>query len=238
MKIYDFIKKNNLEKMSQTEKAKFLCYYLYKEKNLMLFSISNIQESFIDAGYSVPNPTRLKMSITKGSNKFLKSDFSFVPAVLQKLDNEIGSQWLDFDTIESHSELLDENKFCKKRPLLIRLVKQINCSYCNNCYDACAVLMRRLLEISLIFAYQKLCIEGEIKSNDGNYLPLEKIVKNAITNSILNMSRLRYDLNNMREIGNFSAHSITYLASKKDIDDIKLKYRAILEELYNKSDIL
>jgi hypothetical protein len=39
-------------------------------------------------------------------------------------------------------------------------------------------------------------------------------------------------------IGNFSAHNITYTAGKKDIDDIKLHYRVMLEELYNKAGLI
>ena len=67
---------------------------------------------------------------------------------------------------------------------------------------------------------------------------LEQIVKVAQCNTTLNLSRnkLKYDL--FRQIGNFSAHSITYIASVKDIDDIKIDYRVMLEELYNKSGII
>lgn len=39
-------------------------------------------------------------------------------------------------------------------------------------------------------------------------------------------------------IGNFSAHNITYTAGKKDIDDIKLNYRVMLEELYSKAGLM
>ena len=39
-------------------------------------------------------------------------------------------------------------------------------------------------------------------------------------------------------IGNFSAHSITYTAGKIDIDNIKLNYRVMLEELYNKAGLI
>lgn len=238
MKIYNFLEKNNLNALSQPEKAKLLCYFLYKEKQIEKFKMIDIQNIFIEAGYSVPNASRLKISITTGKNKFFKADLSFIPAVLQKLDNEIGQQWQDFATIESHNELLDEDKFCNKRSFLTKLIKQINSSYSHNCYDACAVLMRRLLEVTLILSYQNLGIDNEIKTNDGSYLMLEKIVKDAKNNSMLKLSRLKNDLDNIREFGNFSAHSITYLATKKDIDDIKLKYRAILEELYNKSGLL
>jgi len=155
------------------------------------------------------------------------------------LDKNYGNIWNDTDKIESSSELLDENKFCGKRGFLTRLIKQINACYKHNCYDACAVLMRRLFEVVLVLSFQHNKIDNLIKdtSNVG-YLMLEQIVKVAQCNTTLNLSRnkLKYDL--FRQIGNFSAHSITYIASVKDIDDIKIDYRVMLEELYNKSGII
>lgn len=70
------------------------------------------------------------------------------------------------------------------------------------------------------------------------YVMLESIVKNAKNNVILKLSRIKKEFDNFRKIGNFSAHSITYIAAKKDIDDIKLDYRVMLEELYNKSGLI
>jgi hypothetical protein len=196
-------------------------------------------------GYNAPNVSRLKEKLLKGNEKvFLpvkgsKSGYEFIPALLQVLEKEYNSVWNDTETIESDSELIDETKFCGKRNYLTRLIQQINSSYKNNCYDACAVLMRRLFEVSLILAYQNLKIEDAIKFPDGRYIMLEGIVNNAKGNGTLNLpSRIRNDLDTFREVGNLSAHNVTYTAGKKDIDDIKLKYRVMLEELYNKAGLI
>ncbi len=94
-------------------------------------------------------------------------------------------------------------------------------------------------EVLLILAYQHLNIDDTIKTSDGKYFMLERIVNNAKGNGKLNLaSRIRDDLDIIREVGNLSAHNITYTAGKKDIDDIKLKYRVMLEELYNKAGLI
>lgn len=163
----------------------------------------------------------------------------FIPAVFQSLEKDLGSLWIDTSTIESKSELIDESKFCKKRNYLDRLIIQINHSYANNCYDATAVLMRRLFEVLLVLSYQNLGIDNEIKDSSGNgYLMLDGIVKNAKNNQTLKLSRIKNEFDVFRMIGNFSAHNITYTAGKKDIDDIKLHYRVMLEELYNKAGLI
>ena len=245
MKHLDFIDKTNLNYKAEPERAKLVCYYDYKENKTTLFSMSDISKLLQNFGYSKPNISRLKEKLIKGKDKaFIVSNsdnnkIEFLPTLIEVLDKNYGNIWNDTDKIESSSELLDENKFCGKRGFLTRLIKQINACYKDNCYDACAVLMRRLFEVVLVLSFQHNKIDNLIKdtSNVG-YLMLEQIVKVAQCNTTLNLSRnkLKYDL--FRQIGNFSAHSITYIASVKDIDDIKIDDRVMLEELYNKSGII
>ena len=59
----------------------------------------------------------------------------------------------------------------------------------------------------------------------------------AKNNQILKISRIKSEFDTFRMVGNFSAHNITYTAGKKDIDDIKLNYRVMLEELYSKAGL-
>lgn len=245
MQIIDFVSANSLESKTQAEKATLLCYFHYKENSEVVFAMSKISDFLVNAGFNAPNTTRLKDELTRGKGKtFLlckasKGVLEFVPAVLQKMERNFGEAWTDATTIISDSQLIDETKFCGKRQFLDRLIKQINHSYAHNCYDACAVLMRRLFEILLILSYQNQGIDADIKDTSGSgYVMLEKIVINAKGNNVLKLSRIKDEFDTFRKVGNFSAHNITYTASKKDIDDIKLSYRVMLEELYNKTGFI
>lgn len=245
MDLLEFMDLTDLKNKSEVEKAKYICFYRYQEFQENIFSMSEILKTFEEFGFSTPNSSRLKEKMTKGRDKYFiisrseKNKIEFVPVILQSLIKEFGDKWNDYTIIVSESELIDEEKFANKRQYLDRLIKQINNTYKNNCYDACAVLLRRLFEILLILSYQNLGIDEEIKDRSGNgYLMLEQIVNNAINNSTLKLSRIKNKFNDFRKIGNFSAHGLTYIASKKDIDDIKIDYRVMLEELYNKSGLL
>lgn len=245
MKIIDFIDRTELSNKSETEKAKLLCFYHYKEHGEQQFSMAQISDLMLQCGFNAPNTSRLKNNLTKGKSKsFLKSKtnsimLEFIPAIFQNLEKDLGSLWIDTNTIESESELIDESKFCNNRNFINSLILQINHSYAHNCYDAAAVLMRRLFEVLLVLSYQNLGIDDEIKTASGNgYIMLEGIVKNAKNNQTLKLSRIKNEFDTFRMIGNFSAHSITYTAGKKDIDDIKLNYRVMLEELYNKAGLI
>lgn len=245
MQISDFIELTDLKSKSECEKATLLCFYHYKETAENNFTMSLISDLMLNSGFNAPNTSRLKDKITKGKARaFLKikgktKSIEFVPAVLQTLEKSMGNLWNDSTTIKSDSELIDENKFCGYRGFLDRLITQINNSYANNCYDAVAVLMRRLFEVVLVLSYQNLGIDSEIKDVSGNgYIMLDGIVKNAKSNQKLNLSRIKNEFDTFRMVGNFSAHNITYTAGKKDIDDIKLTYRVMLEELYNKAGLI
>ncbi len=245
MEILECINAIDIAAMNEIDKTKILCFFHFKETGEKYFNMVLISNLFQKFGFNPPNTSRLKEKITKGKNKVLmiskenKGSLEFIPLILQKLEKEYGLLWNDTISIESNSEILDEMKFCGKRHYLDRLIKQINHTYKNNCYDACAILLRRLFEVVLVLAYQHMNIDDEIKDSSGKgYVMLEQIVTNAKVNSTLKLSRIKNEFDTFRKIGNFSAHNITYTAGKKDIDDIKLNYRVMLEELYSKAGLI
>jgi hypothetical protein len=119
------------------------------------------------------------------------------------------------------------------------LCKQINASYENNLFDCTTVMMRRLLEILLILAYQKAGIEQDIMDKNGAYhIVLDKIIKNAEQNQTLLLSRnTKKDMMLFKDLGNYSAHKIWYNCTQKDIEPHIQKFRAIIEELLYKSGL-
>ncbi len=245
MQLLKYVEAVDLIHKPETERAKFLCFYHFKEEGETTFIISSIAKWMEECGFSKPNTSRLKNNLIKGKGKaFLisksdKTSIEFIPTILQSLDREFGKLWKDTVTIESNNELLEEVKFCGKRPFLTILIKQINLCYGHNCYDACAVLMRRLFEVILVLTYQNIGAEADITKSDGTHKMLEAIVKDAVQNPKIGIpSRISKNFNDFREVGNNSAHSITYTAGRLDIDNIIRDYRVMLEDLYNRAGLL
>lgn len=168
---------------------------------------------------------------SKDFRRVADGEYIITPLAKDKLYEELGDWITNEDIISSDSEVLDETLFLGKKGFLDKLIKQINHCYKSCCYDACAVCMRRVFEISLILAYEHYGIQNEIKK-DGDYFMLEKIIANAVNNTTLRISRSRKEYDSIRELGNYAAHKILYNTRKKDIDDVKQTYRVCLEELY------
>ena len=149
------------------------------------------------------------------------------------------SQYFDDEEIdEPEVELLEMNIFYGHTNYLNKLVLQANKCYEEKCYDACATMLRRILEILLIKSYEELGIEKSIKDSNGNYFLLETICNDAKTNATLNLSRIKNRLDILSNIGNYAAHRITYNTTKKDIDEIKIDLRVMLEELLYKAKFI
>lgn len=245
MQLLKFMEAVDLATKPETERATLLCFYHYKEDDETAFTMANISLWLEECNFSKPNTSRLKEHLLKGkgksflASKSVKGAIEFVPAVLQAMERDHGALWTDTMTIESHDDLIEEAKFCGKRPFLTRLIQQINFTYGNNCFDACAVLMRRLFEVLLVLAYQNKGIEAEITKPDGSHKMLEGIVKDAVQNKTLGIpARISKNFDAFREVGNNSAHSITYTAGKLDIDNIARDYRVMMEDLYNRAGLM
>lgn len=237
-----FSDKTDLCSQTEIEKIKLLATYLSHYENKKEFSLSEVLPMLESLGCKISNVTRLRQKLTK-DRAFKKSSgdcWILNPKTAKKYIENHKERLDDKTYIISDSELLEEAKFSGKRGYLDKLISQANNCYHNNCYDACAVMLRRIFEILLILAYRNHNIETEIQDTSGQMFMLEKIVANAINNKTLKLSsrNLLSEYTAIRNLGNYAAHKIEYNASIKDIDDIKILYRVRLEELYHKAGLL
>ena len=119
-----------------------------------------------------------------------------------------------------------------KRSYLVKLAQQINSAYEHNLFDACSLMMRRLLEVLLIHCFEHANIEADVKDSEGNYQNLKTLINKAISRTEIRISNdVRKDMDKFRELGNLSAHRVKYNCRRDDIRVTKLEYRAVIEEL-------
>ena len=192
-------------------------------------------------GNAKPNRSRLRTRIQQ-SKKFIKGTKAGTHKLSLKTRRELEEALPDLQESEeiiSDGSILPEILFEEtRRTYLVRVVKQINASYENHIYDACALMMRRLLEILLILAFQHQKISSEIEEEDGGYSNLKTLINKAISNPSMSLSsKVRRSINDFRELGNLSAHRITYNCRRDDIRPIRLEYRAVIEELLYKAGL-
>lgn len=147
--------------------------------------------------------------------------------------------WTDDSIIEQSESILPETLYAGTRGYIERLAQQINASYENNLYDCCAVMLRRLMEVLLVLSFQNNDKEDLILDNSAqNHVSLDKMIKVSNScNKLALSSNTKKDMPLIKELGNYSAHKIWYNCTKKDIEPLIPKYRAIIEELLYKAGI-
>ena len=118
------------------------------------------------------------------------------------------------------------------RDYIERIGQQANGCYELGWYDACAVMLRRLLETLIIECYEHHKIDATIKGGDGNFLQLRDLIAHFLNEKQWNPTRnTRNGLPKLKDIGDLSAHSRRYIAQKPDIENIQKELRVVIQEL-------
>jgi hypothetical protein len=115
----------------------------------------------------------------------------------------------------------------------------MNGCYSSGWYDSAAVMMRRLLEIVIIEAFEGRGIAAHIRQSNGDYLQLSDLVGQALAESAWSLSRnTRRDLGPLRDLGHRSAHGRYFCAQRSDIDRAQTGFRVAIEEFLRISGLL
>ena len=125
------------------------------------------------------------------------------------------------------------------RGYLVTIGRQMNGCYQAGWFDACAVMMRRLLEIAIIEAFEAKQIANKIKGADGNYVQLTPLINAALAETTWTLSKnTKKYLPQLRDAGHQSAHGRYFHAKRDDIDRIQPWCRVVIEEFLHIAALL
>jgi hypothetical protein len=126
-----------------------------------------------------------------------------------------------------------------KRGYLSTIGAQMNGAYAHGWCDACAVMMRRLLEAAIIEAFEECGIAANIKNNLDEYLMLTDMIEKAVAEPSWTLSRgTKKALPGLRTLGHQSAHGRRFTAQKSDIDRVRSDVRTTVEEFLHLARLL
>ena len=92
-------------------------------------------------------------------------------------------------------------------------------AYESTCYDACAVMIRRLIETLIIESFEHYNIADKIKNSNGDFLQLDDQITRTLSESAWNLTRnTKKGLKQLKKIGDLSAHCRRFNARRSDID--------------------
>ncbi len=150
------------------------------------------------------------------------------------IQQEANQLWLlPADNVSSRHEMVIANSLVKRtRGYIESVANQINSTYENACYDACAVMIRRLVETLIIEVFEHFNIANKIKTSTGDFPYLSDLITFTLNETSWNLTRnTKQALPKLKNIGDLSAHSRRYNAHRSDIDNIRNDLRTVVQEL-------
>ncbi len=162
--------------------------------------------------------------------QFLKSALD----TAQTMQKEADHLWLPPPVSKpSRNEMVLPNSIVKGTRGYIEIVThQINTTYENACYDACSVMIRRLVETLIIEAFERRNIADKLKNASGDFPYLKDLITHTLNETSWNLSRnVKQALPKLKDIGDLSAHNRRFNAVRQDIDKIIDALRVVVQEL-------
>jgi hypothetical protein len=127
-----------------------------------------------------------------------------------------------------------------RRGYLASIGRQMNGCYERGWYDACGVMMRRLLEIAIVEAFERKGIDGKAKDSNGDFLQLTALIDVALgeNGKSWNLGRAtKAALPKLRDIGHRSAHGRLF-THKSDIEKVQRGCRDAVEDFLRIAELL
>lgn len=225
--------------LTHTERAVAFLWYYAVSQEFDERTPGELAGDLHEEGFPRPNVTRLQDDLrrsrftVRGSRK---GAFQLDARRRTALDEKYG-EIVKLKKVEVSGDIIDPRIVSGKRAYLERLVYQINGTYEYGFYDSTAVIMRRLMESLLVVIYIHEKRTAEIRK-DGSFLQLERLIAHVQSDQALTLSRnIPKTMTEIKQLGDTAAHDRVYITQQGDVDDVKLKYRRLLQELLTLSGI-
>ncbi len=175
----------------------------------------------------------LKKQTKKSKNKpakyFSRNDrYYLTPTLIESVSNILGKAKKANPTNNLYPlEIFDDT-----RTYIKQVASQGSVCYDYGQYDACNVMLRRLLETLIIETFERKGRESEIKGKDGNFFYLKDLIDTLVNDAKISISRnSKQGFRQLKNLGDLSAHNRRFLAKKSDVDNNKDSLRIVIEEL-------
>jgi Domain of unknown function (DUF4145) len=162
-----------------------------------------------------------------------ETDLSVRVSTARQLVHELETTKLTYrDVKETADPIFPQNLLEKtRRDYLIVIGRQVNGCFESGWHDAAAVMMRRILETTIIEAFEAKSIDAKIKDSQGEFFQLTALINTALSEPIWTLSRnTKQALPRLRDLGHKSAHSRRFTAQPSDIEKVQPDFRTALEE--------
>lgn len=233
MTLEDFIYRiENFTALKPAEQIPYFAYYITEYKGLTSFSSTNISECFNEL--RIPQYSNISAFLSKEKNakrllKHKDGGYTLSRNISENISSKIGQVKVKTPS----SDLFPIELLRNTRTYIVIIGQQAILCYDYQLYDACLVMIRKLLETLIIELFERYKVPDRIKNDNGNYFFCSELIdKLLLEDKLWTIGRnTRSALPKIKEKGDLSAHNRRFNAKKSDVDSIKDSLRVVIEEL-------
>jgi len=235
----DFARLLAAQNLSHVDRAIAFLYYYRETQAFDERSARDLVSDLHDEGFPRPNVTLLKRALSKSKFTTQGSRPGLYKLDLRRLA-PLEAAYGDFLNVRKakvSGAVIPPEWVSATRPYLENIVYQINAAYDYGMFDACAVLCRRLMESLIIETYIHHKRHSDIQAN-GVFLTLDGLIAYITADKHIALSRnTPKTMREIKQLGDTAAHDRTYITPQVDIDDLKARYRRLIQELLSTAGI-
>ncbi|MBD5325021.1 MAG: DUF4145 domain-containing protein [Bacteroides sp.] len=238
MEIQEFVSRiDDFIGMSSSEVIPYFGYFLTKFESNVSFTAKDIEECFIKL--HIPKYSNISAYLSRAVKKkiFVRNKLGGYNISLTESKRIDEILKIPRNVVPSEN-LFPLELFNNTRDYLKKTAKQAIICYDMGAYDACLVMIRRLIETLIIELFEKQAIADRIKNPQGNYMFCGDLIDELLKEKRLwTIGRNTVQvLPSIKTKGDLSAHNRRFNAKKSDIDQLKDGLRITIEELIHLID--
>lgn len=238
MDIQEFVSRiDDFIGMSSSEVIPYFGYFLTKYESNISFTAKDIEECFIKL--HIPKYSNISAYLSRAVKKkiFVRNKLGGYNISLTESKRIDEILKIPRNVVPSEN-LFPLELFNNTRDYLKKTAKQAIICYDIGAYDACLVMIRRLIETLIIELFEKQTIADRIKNSQGNYMFCGDLIDELLKEKRLwTIGRNTVQaLPSIKTKGDLSAHNRRFNAKKSDIDQLKDGLRITIEELIHLID--
>lgn len=218
---------------SHVDRAVAFLYYYRETQQFEERSASALAADLHDEGFPRPNVTLLKRALSRSNFTTKGSQPGLYKLDVRRLGDleALYGEFLNQKKVTVAGGVIPSDWISGTRPYLEQIVYQINATYEYGMFDACAVLCRRLMESLIIEIYIHEQRHSDIQAG-GVFFMLDRLITHVGNDQSIHLSRnTPKTMREIKQLGDTAAHDRTYITPQIDIDDVKARYRRLIQEL-------
>lgn len=224
--------------IKSSEQITYFGYFLITYRGLPSFTAKDIDNCFTQLHLPAYSNISAYLSKEKQAKRLLKNKRGNGYNLSKIISDRIAANIGEVQVKKPSTNLFPLELLDGTRTYLIRTAKQAILCYDYQIYDACLVMIRRLIETLIIELFERHSIKEQVQDANGNYFFCAELIDKLLSEKkIWTIGRNSIKaLPDIKSKGDLSAHNRRFNATKADVDSIKSGLRVVVEELVHLID--